>query len=85
MRQAFARAGLWFFGALVVVSLFFNESINNKTDSDNEFWMVVIIAAFVTAGIVFFYTWNVLEQEERALRNKERQSALKKVDGKDAQ
>lgn len=83
MREAFARAGLWFFGTIIAIIVFMPDTL--KDHELGEQVAFLLFAGFIVAGAIFFYTWYNHEQDERELRERERLAALKKSDDEDAQ
>lgn len=60
MRLAFARAGLWFFGAVAVILI-----IGNVQLKDTEALVATFVGGVLVAGFVFFYTWYNYEKDRR--------------------
>lgn len=80
MREAFARAGLWFFGSILFIIVIGGDTIKDSKSSDGEIIASVVAIAFIVAGAVFFLTWHGYEKEERELKLEERRRALDKSD-----
>ena len=96
MRLAFARAGLGFFGAIIITTLVI-VAMNGVGENRNEevtmadaitAILIVLTIAFVLAGTIFFYELSTYEKEMRELENSvkrqellERQQAMPKKDG----
>lgn len=78
MRESIARAGLWFFGAIIAFIVFGGQYLKDHTLAE-QIGMLVFVAVIV-GGAVFFYTWYEHEQEQRILKNRERRLALKKAE-----
>lgn len=73
MKLAFANAGMWFFGAIIIVVVFTSSGSTWNNEHDVIVNCLTIVAiAFVVAGARFFYVWH--EYEQGMLHGEETQS-----------
>ncbi len=72
MRLAAARAGLWGFGSIAFVFVIFGSYFKDTSTAETIVWLVFI--GLVVAGIVFFWTWHGIEEENRELELKRRKA-----------
>lgn len=76
MRLAFAKAGLWFFGSIIFVYMFWTDSLKNTSKADIIFTLLLV--GIVAGGTAFFWEWHTIEKEKHEL---EMQARRRKMNG----
>ena len=69
MREAIARGGIWFFGTIIFLVVFMNDSLEGYSFTEQVLFL--FFCGLVVGGVVFCMEWRELETRARMLRERE--------------